>query len=120
MTYLTDEDSERYAMLNALDAKCAGLLQISSIFLVVLYLKEFRDAAAKLGWPAQPTEMLDLLSLALMGSIALQFFVLWFSKKPDNTLVAARIWTFHVAWALAWFVVLSCLIIFIGARILAP
>ena len=100
---LTGHDRDRYLKLNAMDAKSAAVLQLSGIFIVLIYMQAFRDAAR---WRF----LLSFSTIVLLVSILLHFGVLWFSEKPMNDLVTARKALFNLAVGLAFLAVLATLL----------
>lgn len=92
MSILTENERDRYAMLNAIDAKSAGLLQISAILIVFLFLPAVRDAGGD-------AELLNLAAALLFIAIPVFMVSLLFAPRVNQGLVSAR----KGAFALAWF-----------------
>lgn len=85
---LSVKERDFYAMLDALDAKSASILQISSIYLVVVFLDAFQSVVAN--------RFLLFAGISLLvATILFNFFILWFARHPTPKLVQTRIYVFN-------------------------
>jgi hypothetical protein len=84
-----------YLKLNAIDTKCGGLLQLSSVLLVFIGLDPTR------AFLSEESMLQRAVIVALLLSCMLTLYVLWFKEAPDEALLARRIRLFNLATGIA-------------------
>ncbi|HVU18573.1 MAG TPA: hypothetical protein VHD32_16845 [Candidatus Didemnitutus sp.] len=103
MTHHTKEEEIRYRKLDAIDAKCAPLLAVTSILLVFIALPPIFDSIRTVHHL-----IFKFLVLSLLASCLIALLALFFKERTSDGFVTLRKYALNLAVAIT---ALCCLVV---------